>query len=271
MSEAARHDAWQAGDSYDAFMGRWSRKVARPFLDWLDAGPGLDWLDVGCGTGALSEAILAQSYAASLIALDPSQGFVERARKSLGDGRAEVRLGNAQDLDLPAGSRDVVVSGLVLNFVADRPRALAEMMRVLRPGGRLGFYVWDYPGGGVQFLRAFWTAAAALDDQAADLSEGRRFPFCIPDELRALAEAAGFSDVSLTAIEVPTDFADFEDFWRPFTLGAGPAPGYCSSLAPDARDRLRENLHASLPRTPDGGIAMTARALAVQAVAPPAR
>lgn len=264
MSEATRHDAWQAGDSYEAYMGRWSRQVAPRFLDWLGAPGGLDWLDVGCGTGALSAAILAHCEPASLISLDASEGFAAKARANLTDARAEVRVGDARALDLDSGSRDVVVSALMLNFVPDRERALGEMKRVARPGGRVGFYVWDYPGGGIAFMRAFWNAATALDPAARDLTEDKRFPFCTPEGLTALAARAGLASPECAPIEAPTVFRDFDDYWRPFTLGAGPAPGYCVSLAPDARERLRQRLSDTLPRRADGSIAFTARAWAVK-------
>ncbi|HYF57847.1 MAG TPA: methyltransferase domain-containing protein [Burkholderiaceae bacterium] len=268
MSDTARHDAWQAGDAYEAYMGRWSRRIAPRFLEWLDPPAGSDWLDVGCGTGALSAAVLSDRAPRGLIGVEPSAGFLARARATVVDPRVEFREGDAGRLPLEAAGRDVAVSGLVLNFVPDRDAALSEMRRVLRPGGTVGFYVWDYPGGGIGFMRAFWNAAAALDPGAGELTEGRRFPFCTPPELRAMAERAGFASVEVTAIEVPTVFRDFDDYWRPFTLGAGPAPGYCASLAPDARERLRGSLEASLPRGADGSIALTARAWAVRGRAP---
>ena len=266
MSETSRHDAWQAGDSYDLYMGRWSRQIAPRFLDWLDAPDGLDWLEVGCGTGALSAAILAQCAPRSLISIDPSEGFIARARLNVPDQRVSFHVGDAQALTLETASRDLVVSALVLNFVPDRERALAEMKRVARAGGTVGFYVWDYPGGGVEFMRAFWNAATALDANAQDLTEDRRFPFCTPDGLADLAERAGLASVICTPIEAPTLFKDFEDYWHPFTLGAGPAPGYCVSLDPDARQRLKETLSKSLPRGEDGSIPLTIRAWAIKAV-----
>lgn len=265
MADASRHDAWQAGDRYEAYMGRWSRQVAPRFLDWLGAADGLDWLEVGCGTGALSAAILARCNPNSLVAIDPSEGFVATARANVPDRRAEFRVGDAQALSLPAGSRDIIASALVLNFVPDRRKALAEMRRVARTGGTIGFYVWDYPGGGVEFMRAFWNAATALDAAARELTEDRRFPFCTADGLTALARDAGLTHVACTAIEVPTVFRDFEDYWHPFTLGAGPAPGYCASLDPAARERLRSKLCDDLPRRADGSIPLEARAWAIKA------
>jgi ubiquinone/menaquinone biosynthesis C-methylase UbiE len=266
MAEASRHDAWQAGDRYEAYMGRWSRKVAPRFLDWLGLPEGLDWLEVGCGTGALSAAILQRCNPKSLISIDPSEGFVATARATLPDQRAEFRVGDAQALAVETASRDVVASALVLNFVPDQPKALAEMKRVVRPGGTVSFYVWDYPGRGMELMHAFWTAATALDPAVRDLNEDRRFPFCTPDGLSDQARSAGLTNVECAPIEVPTVFRDFEDYWLPFTLGAGPAPGYCVSLDPEARQRLKESLQQSLPRQADGSIPLKARAWAVKAL-----
>jgi SAM-dependent methyltransferase len=267
MAHTARHDAWQAGNSYDQYMGRWSRLIAPRFLEWLDAPAGADWLEIGCGSGALTAAILGQGEPKSVVSIEPSAGFLDKARANVADARVDFRLGDAQALPVEDASTDAIVSGLVLNFVPDRPRALAEMKRVARAGAVIGFYVWDYPGGGVEFMRAFWTAATSLDPAANDLTEDRRFPFCTPDALRTLAGDAGLASLDMTAIEIPTVFGDFDDFWRPFTLGAGPAPGYCTSLAPEARERLRARLDATLPREDDGTIPLSARAWALKAIA----
>jgi SAM-dependent methyltransferase len=267
MAEASRHDAWAAGDRYEAYMGRWSRRLAPRFLDWLALAGGLDWLDVGCGSGALSAAVLARCNPKSLLAIDPSEDFVAAAKAALAHPRAEFRVGDAQALPLGNASRDAVVSALVLNFVPDKHKALAEAKRVARPGGTVAFYVWDYPGRGLEFVQAFWDAAAALDPAAGDLSEDRRFPACTPESLTALTTGAGLTLVACTPIEVATVFRDFEDYWHPFTLGAGPAPGYCASLPPEARQRLKERLQDSLPRDADESIALKARAWAVRSCA----
>jgi SAM-dependent methyltransferase len=266
MTETSRHDAWKSGVHYDRYMGRWSRQIATRFLDWLHAPKGVDWLEVGCGTGALSAAILKQCGPKSLIAIDPSEGFLTAARANVPDARASFRIGDAQALAADDASADVIASALVLNFVPDREKALAEMKRVVRPGGMIGFYVWDYAGGGVEFMRAFWNAATALDPGAQELTENRRFPFCTQDGLTELARRTGLASVESTSVEVPTIFADFDDYWQPFTLGAGPAPGYCMSLSPEARERLREGLSDSLPRSDDGSIRLKTRAWAVKAV-----
>ena len=183
----------------------------------------------------------------------------------MSDARVEFRVGDAQALPVEERSSDVIVSGLVLNFVSDWPKALAEMKRVARSGATIGFYVWDYPGGGVGFMREFWNAATAHDPKASDLTEDRRFPFCTPAGLRNLADEARLVSVDVTAIEAPTVFQDFDDFWHPFTLGAGPAPGYCASLPVTARERLRATLSQTLPRREDGSIHLRTRAWAIKA------
>jgi ubiquinone/menaquinone biosynthesis C-methylase UbiE len=244
--------------------GRWSRKLAPQFLDWLGAAENLDWLEVGCGTGALSQAIVERCNPASLIAIDPSPGFVQTAQASVTDARVAFQTGDAQALALASDSRDMVVSALVLNFVPDRRKALAEMQRVARPGGTVAFCVWDYAGGGVEFMRAFWVAATALDPAVRDLNEDKRFPFCTKEGLTDIARGAGLAQVDCAPISVPTVFRDFDDYWHPFTLGVGPAPGYCASLDPAARQRLEEKLRQDLERRDDGSIAFNARAWAVK-------
>jgi SAM-dependent methyltransferase len=264
MAEATRHDSWQAGESYDAYMGRWSRKIAPLFVDWLDAPGGLDWLDVGCGSGALTSAVIAQCSPHSMLSIDPSEGFLARARKTAPDRIADFQLGDAQALPVETASSDFVVSGLMLNFVPDKLAALAEMKRAARAGGTVALYVWDYPGGGVEFMRAFWNAATALDPGAGDLAENKRFPYCTPDGLAELAKSAGLGPVECKAIEAPTLFKDFDDYWHPFTLGQGPAPGYCAKLGPASRRRLKERLQESLPFDADGSIPLKARAWALK-------
>jgi SAM-dependent methyltransferase len=233
----------------------------------LGAADVLDWLDVGCGTGALSEAILARCAPRSVTGVDPSPRFLSQARETVRDQRATFLVGDAQALPVGSASVDLVVSGLVLNFVSDRLEALKERRRAPRPEGRVCFYVWDYPGGGVEFMREFWRAATALDPDAADFTEDRRFLFCEPASLTELARAAGLAAIGCEAIDASTVFRDFDDYWRPFTLGAGPAPGYCASLAPEKRERLRELLRERLPTREDGSIALGARAWAVTSVA----
>ncbi|MBD0270373.1 MAG: methyltransferase domain-containing protein [Acetobacteraceae bacterium] len=263
MVEDAKSDRWLSGDVYEPYVGRWSRLVAGEFLAWLDAPDRLAWLDVGCGTGALAAAVAGRCAPRRLAGIDPSAGFLGFARRRLGGAGAELLRADARGLPFADGGFDRVVSGLVLNFVPDQPRAVAEMARVVRSGGEVALYVWDYAGR-MELMRRFWDAAVALDPDARALDEGVRFPVCRPEPLRALFEGAGLTGVETRAVDVPTVFRDFEDYWTPFLGGQAPAPGYCMSLTEEARAALRERLRASLPARPDGGIHLTARAWAVR-------
>jgi trans-aconitate methyltransferase len=255
-------DTWESGDPYEQYVGRWSRRVAPRFLSWLAIPAGRRWLDVGCGTGALSAAILDHCAPASLTAIEPSEGFLATARRHLA-ARAVLHQAGAARIPLDAAAVDVVVSGLVLNFVPDQPAALAEMARVTEPGGTIAAYVWDYAGG-MELIRLFWDAAVALDPAAARMDEGPRFPLCRPDALAQLLAGAGLGRVEVTAIDVPTPFASFEDYWLPFLGGQGPAPAYAMALDEVARARLRDHLRQRVPAAADGSIRLTARAWAAR-------
>jgi SAM-dependent methyltransferase len=265
MTDAARHDVWAQGAGYERYIGRWSRPVAAAFLDWLGLPPGLAWLDVGCGSGALSQRIVEAAAPAAVTGIDSSEGFVAHARAHIAGHRATFRVADAQALPVGDAEFDAVVSGLVLNFVPDQPKAVAEMRRAARPGGRVALYVWDYAGE-MQLIRRFWDSAGALDPAAREFDEAVRFPDCRPERLRALFTGAGLSDVATKAVDVPTVFADFDDYWSPFLSGQGPAPGYCMKLPEDARGALRERLRAALPAARDGKITLMARAWAVRGV-----
>jgi SAM-dependent methyltransferase len=253
-------DAWASGEEYEPYVGRWSRLVAVEFLDWLDVAPGRRWLDVGCGTGALTAAILTRCDPDAVIGVDPSEGYVAWAARHVTDSRARFDNGDASHL--PDGPFDAVVSGLVLNFVPE-PAAAVRAMTASAPGGLVAAYVWDYAGR-MELMRYFWDAAVALDPKAEPLDEGVRFPICQPDRLALLWRAAGLTDVSVRAIDVPTVFGDFDDYWRPFLGGQAPAPGYCMSLDNDHRAALREDIRTRLPIADDGSISLIAQAWAVR-------
>jgi SAM-dependent methyltransferase len=250
-------DAWERGDPYERYVGRWSRQLAPRFLAWLGVPAGRDWLDVGCGTGALCAAILEHCAPKSLAGVEPSPGFLAAARRNLGE-RVALHPGSAQSIPLGERAVDAVVSGLVLNFVPDPGAALAEMRRVART--HVAAYVWDYAGK-MELMRHFWDAARELDPGAAKLDEGARFPICRPDALRELFGAAGLTGVQVEAIDIATPFESFDDYWSPFLGGQGPAPSYAVSLDEAARGRLRERLRERLG---EGRIALTARAWAVR-------
>ena len=218
---------------------------------------------MGCGSGALCAAIADHCLPSSLAGIEPSEGFLKVAKNNLAD-RAVLHPGSATEIPLADASVDVVVSGLVLNFVPDQPAALAEMARVTASGGVIGAYVWDYAGK-MDLMRFFWDAAVELNPNAAEFDEGIRFPLCRPDALRGLFAGAGLDGIDVMAIDIPTPFTSFEDYWQPFLGGQGPAPAYAMSLDATARMRLRNRLRERIPVAPDESISLTARAWAARA------
>jgi SAM-dependent methyltransferase len=260
MEDKAVSDTWERGNPYEQYVGRWSRQVAPLFLSWVNVPPGRKWLDVGCGTGALCAAIVDRCEPSAVAGVEPSEGFLKTAKENLA-GRAALYQGSATAIPLGDASVDAVVSALVLNFVADQCAALLEMARVTTKGGTIGAYVWDYAGK-MELMRSFWDAAVELDPDAAKLDEGVRFPQCRPDALADLFAGAGLKNVEVTAIDVPTRFTNFDDYWQPFLGGQGPAPSYAMSLDEPARARLRDRIRERMPAEADGSISLIARAWA---------
>jgi SAM-dependent methyltransferase len=260
---ADKAEWWGSGNAYEPYVGRWSRPVAREFLGWLAVPPGGRWLDLGCGTGALTETILSLANPDEIVGVDPSPAFVAFARDRVKDPRVRFDIGNAQALKVDPATFDAVVAGLVLNFVPEPGEAVAEMARVTRPGGTVAAYVWDYAEG-MQMMRHFWDAAVALDPRARELDEGSRFTLCRPEPLADLFRSTGLETVEVRAIDVPTVFRDFDDYWSPFLGGQAPAPTHAMSLSQEQRAALRERIKANLPTNAEGEHHLTARAWAVR-------
>jgi len=266
MEHPQQKDTWVSGAAYEPYVGRWSRLVAREFVAWLAIPPGARWLDIGCGTGVLSQTILDVASPREITGIDPSEGYITFARQQVRDRRVSFRLGDAQALPQAPASYDAVVAGLVLNFVPQPSCAIAEMHRVVRVGGTVAVYVWDYAGQ-MQLMRYFWDAAVALDPAASKLDEGQCFPICQPEPLMQMfIDAEGLRAVEIRVLDIPTVFRDFDDYWFPFLGGQGPAPSYTMSLSDERRSALRERIRARLPIATNGSIQLIARAWAVRGI-----
>ena len=263
MADRKVSDTWERWSPYEKYVGRWSRRVAPLFLAWLNIPAGRRWLDVGCGTGALCAAIVDRCSPASVTGVELSEGFLKAAKENLA-GRAALHQGSATAIPLSDASVDVVVSGLVLNFVPDQRAALAEMARVTVKGGTIAAYVWDYAGS-MEIMRFFWDAAVELNPGAGSMDEGVRFPLCHPEALEKLFAGAGLHGIKVQPIDIPTPFENFDDYWQPFLGGQGPAPAYAMSLDETTRARLRERIRERLPTRTNGTISLTARAWAAYA------
>jgi len=259
---AKENDRWNSGDLYEYFMGRWSKLIAPEFLNWLNLSYSFSWLDLGCGTGALSEAIYLQRKPASLLSIDPSSEFLEKAKERLSD-KIDFAIGNASSIPQTDDKFDVVVSGLALNFFPDLNSAFSEIKRVLKTNGIMAAYVWDYAGR-MDFLRLFWDSASEVNPNAKKYDEGVRFPICNIDNLKNTFLQAGLTNIEATYLDVYTVFENFEDYWNPFLGGQGPAPTYLASLADDLQTEIKNILIKKLPVESDGSIKLLARAIAVR-------
>lgn len=259
------NDPWESGLPYEPFMGRWSRQIAPVFLEWLSKPDALTWLDVGCGTGALSFLIFQRTNPKAVLGVDSSEAFIQHARQ-LAQGTPVLRFetGTAEALPAQNASFDLTVSALALNFFPDPIACLLEMKRVTRIDGEIALYVWDYATG-MQMLRYFWDAAVSLFPDAADLDEMNRFPICQSEALEATFVKAGLNVIELRALEAPTLFTSFADYWQPFLGGVGPAPGFVAALRLEEREALVTALQAKLPIQADGSIPLMARAWAIRA------
>ena len=267
MSSPNQGDWFADGEAYEYYVGRWSRRVGHVFLDWLSLPAGLRWVDLGCRTGALTETILQQTEPSKVTGVEPSEGFLSMARARIQDSRVEFKSGDAMSLPLKDSEADVLTAGLVLNFVSDKQSALQEFYRIVQPGGTIALYDWDYAGK-MQLMRYFWNAVSELFPEGAIHDEGKQFPICRPGPLADLFRAANLKAVEARALDVPTVFVDFNDYWSPFLRGQGPAGSYCVSLSEDDRERLRKHLEDAVPASPDGSIHLIARAWGVRGTIP---
>ena len=257
------------GDGYELLMGRWSRRLAGPFIDFVGTTDGEAVLDVGCGTGCLSFAIAQRHASARIHGIDFSPAYVDHARRQVTDRRVTFDVGDACALALPDRSFDRVLALLVLHFVPRAEQAIAEMRRVARPGAVVGAAVWDARGGFVA-NRVFYDTAAALDERA-DERRARNYtrPLTRPGELAAAWRAAGFLDVVETTISIRMEYASFADYWAPCLGRDGPQAEYVASLGEADQTRLRDALRrAYVDGETDGPRSFAALAWAVKGIAP---
>ena len=258
-----------SGDGYEVLMGRWSRRLAGPFLDFVGTANGECVLDVGCGTGHLAFALMDRCQVKQLRGIDFSPAYVEHAARHNHDPRLQFQVGDACALDFPDHGFDRVLALLVLHFVPRTDQAIAEMRRVARPGAVVGAAVWDARGGLVA-NRMFFDTAAALDPEANE-RRARNFtrPMTRPGELAKAWLAAGFGDVVETALSIRMGFATFDDYWAPYEGKDGPGAEYVETLGDAERTRLRDAVRlAYLDGEADGPRSYAAIAWAVRGIVP---
>lgn len=254
---------FRASAGYESYMGRWSRLLAGKFIEFAGVKEGERALDVGSGTGSLAAALERALPSVEVVGVDPSAEFVEFARQSCASERARFELGDAQALRFPDAAFDAAMALLVINFVPDHRKALAEMRRVTRAGGKVAACVWDY-GAGMQSLRIFWDEAVALDPAIAAKDE-RHMKLSHAGELGALWESAGLLAVEERALAIEQRFQSFDDYWHPFLGGVGPGGAYVASLSQERRAQLAARLKRRiLAERPDGPFVLPASAWCVK-------
>lgn len=249
------------GAAYERLMGRWSQRVASPFLDWLSAGHGLDWIDIGCGNGAFTEMIQASARPGRLVGVDPSpQQIAHAAARVAGD----FSVGDAQALAQADDSFDVATMALVISFIPDPAQAVREMGRVVRPGGLVAAYMWDLPGGGVQ-LWPIYRACAQLGHMAQMPPQAALSAL---EPMHGLWVESGLTGVESRRIDIEVEFADFDDFWASNSIPIGPQGQLLASLSADQTDALKALLRQMLPPDADGAVRYRAFASAVKGRTP---
>ena len=256
-------------DAYELQMGRWSRRLAEPFLDFVGIADGERVLDVGCGTGSLAFAIARRSNVKAVCGLDSATPFIDSAANKNSDPRIEFQVGDACALPFPDGLFDKILSLLVLHFVPQTELAIKEMRRVARPGATVAAAVWDLRGGLVS-QRMFFDTAAMLDPKAGE-ARARQLtrPMSRPGELEAAWSAAGFQNVRHTTIMTRMEFTSFDDYWTPFLSRQAGAASYVATLGEAQLVALRESVRrAYLDGEPDGPRSYAAVAWAVKGVVP---
>ena len=250
---------FEDGAAYEDFMGKWSRLVGDHFLRWLSPAAGWRWVDVGCGNGAFTEMLVRQCSPLEVQGVDPSEAQLAFARTRLAPELARFQLGDAMALPYADGAFDAAVMALVIFFVPNPARGVAEMARVVRPGGSVSSYAWDIRGGGFPF--------AAMQEEMIALGTPVIWPPSVDasrmDALRALWAGAGLVDVETREIAVQRTFADFDAYWRIAQTGPRLGPSLAAMSSADLA-LLKDQLRLRLGAKADGSITYQAQANAIK-------
>jgi SAM-dependent methyltransferase len=251
------------GKVYERMMGRWSKRAGTIFLDWLNPPKNLKWIEVGCGNGAFTEELIARCAPLEVTAIDPSEGQLSFARTRPAAKLAQFRQADAQALPFADRSFDAAAMALVITFIPDPAKAIAEMARVVRPGGLVATYMWDTLGGGVPLAplgRAFKTMGKDYTRASSDAS--RR------ETMQALWQGAGLQSVETREIRIPVSYVSFDDFCDSNLVPIGPAGQVLKAMSPAELDQLKALLREDLPIAADGSITYEAFANAVRGKVP---
>lgn len=243
MSSGDHDRLFSDGAAYERLMGRWSRLAGEEFISWIQAPKKLRWIDIGCGTGVFTEEIIKHCGPASVMAIDPSVDQIAFARNRTGAAKAEFRVGDGQELPFEDDSFDIAVMALVVHFLPDPSKAMAEIARVLRSGGRAATYVWDYSAGGSPTAPIVAAVKSLGFESPSPPSPGATSL----GALEVLWRLAGFTELETRVIRIPVAFADFEKFWDSMTVSVGPAGKAIAKMSADHKEQLRATLQKRFP------------------------
>jgi ubiquinone/menaquinone biosynthesis C-methylase UbiE len=266
-AQEAEAKMFAASAGYERFMGRWSRLLAPSFIAFAGVENGQRVLDVGTGTGSVAAAVEAGMPASEIVGIDPSAGFIAYAQKNAKSARSRFEVGDGQALNFKDASFDHTLALLVMNFIPDHDKAIAEMRRVTRAQGGVSACVWDYDAG-MQMLRFFWDEAVALDP-AIEPKDERHMKLSHQGQLGDLWRKAGLINVKEAPLVINQAYSSFNDYWEPFTKGAGPGGAFVVSLPEDRRQQLEARMRKRLlGDARDGPFTLTARAWCVRGEVP---
>jgi SAM-dependent methyltransferase len=255
------------GAAYEWFLGRWTRRLAEPLLDFADFSSDGRLLDVGTGTGSVACAMAARWPSRQIVGVDVAESYISYARGQANGASPAFEIGDAAALPFDDAVFAGVTAQLVLNFVPNAKKAISEIKRVTRRGGTVVAVVWDFRGGLV-YQRLFWDTAAGIDPGAA-AARDKLFSgaLALPDGLTALFTEAGFTDVRRGSLTIRMDYASFDDYWQPLLGGQGPVGSYVTALDDDTRSKIENAVRRSYySGAPDGERSMTATAWAARGI-----
>ncbi|MCA3555474.1 methyltransferase domain-containing protein [Aestuariivirga sp.] len=253
---------FEDGASYETYMGVWSRKVGGQFLDWLNPAPGLSWLDVGAGNGAFTALLADRVKPASILGVDPSPAQLDYARKRTDVGAARFVQGHAMELPANDASADAAVMALVIAFVPDPAKGVAEMVRAVKPGGHVSAYMWDWPEGFPFYSLEQVIAARGLPVVAPPSADASRL-----QAMHALWQGAGLANVESRVITVERTFPDFDRFWA-IALTGPRMSAQAAQLSPEILATLRAGLKTLLGAEDAKPVTLKATANAVKGLVP---
>jgi ubiquinone/menaquinone biosynthesis C-methylase UbiE len=247
------------GAAYERMMGTWSRLAGDIFIEWLNPRPGLRWVDVGCGNGAFTARLIERCAPAEVQGIDPSDAQLAFARTRSDARIAQFHQDDATALPFPDSTFDAAVMALVIFFVPDLAKGVAEMVRVTRPGGTVAAYAWDILGGGSP-TSAVWSEMQTMGIEPT-------FPPSVDaarlETLLALWTNAGLEAVVTREITVSRTFESFDEFWAIIRTTPG-LNSIIAGMSSGDLERLKSRMQERLSAGPDGRITYAARAHAVK-------